>query len=99
MQIYGPFRVSTTPVNASPTRSQTPTPSGGDIKRSQSPVDQLELSNAGSVNRMDATGPATTGGDIRFERVAEIRRQIANGTYDTDDKLDLALDRLLDQFA
>jgi anti-sigma28 factor (negative regulator of flagellin synthesis) len=34
--------------------------------------------------------------DIRADKVAEIRKQIEAGTYDTDDKLDAALDPLLD---
>jgi negative regulator of flagellin synthesis FlgM len=37
--------------------------------------------------------------DIRTDKVAEIRAQIANGTYETDDKLNVALDRLLDELA
>ena len=37
--------------------------------------------------------------DIRAERVAEIREQIETGQYETADKMDAALDRLLDEFA
>jgi negative regulator of flagellin synthesis FlgM len=37
--------------------------------------------------------------DIRQDRVAEIRAQIASGTYETDEKLNVALDRLLDELA
>ena len=37
--------------------------------------------------------------DIRAERVAEIREQIATGQYETADKLDSAMDRLLDEIA
>jgi negative regulator of flagellin synthesis FlgM len=37
--------------------------------------------------------------DIRTDKVAEIRAQIANGTYETDEKLNVALDRLLDELA
>lgn len=35
--------------------------------------------------------------DIRADKVAKIKAQIANGTYDTDAKLDVALSRLLDE--
>jgi negative regulator of flagellin synthesis FlgM len=35
--------------------------------------------------------------EIRHERVAEIRQQIAAGTYETPEKLEVALDRLLDE--
>ncbi|MDP6556758.1 MAG: flagellar biosynthesis anti-sigma factor FlgM [Pirellulaceae bacterium] len=35
--------------------------------------------------------------DVRTDRVAELRAQIASGAYETDAKLDVALDRLLDE--
>lgn len=35
--------------------------------------------------------------DIRADRVAAIREAIASGEYETDAKLDIALDRLLDE--
>ena len=35
--------------------------------------------------------------EIRHERVEEIRRQIATGSYETPEKLELALDRLFDE--
>lgn len=34
---------------------------------------------------------------IRWELVAKIRRQIAAGTYDTPEKFEQALERLMDQ--
>jgi negative regulator of flagellin synthesis FlgM len=37
--------------------------------------------------------------DIREDRVAQIRAEIARGTYETPEKLDVALSRLLDEFA
>ncbi len=37
--------------------------------------------------------------EIRADRVADIRAQIANGSYDTEEKLNVALDRLLDELA
>ena len=35
--------------------------------------------------------------DIREDRVAAVRQQIEAGTYETGDKLSIALDRLLDE--
>ena len=35
--------------------------------------------------------------DIRADKVASIKAQIAAGTYDTDAKMDMALSRLLDE--
>jgi negative regulator of flagellin synthesis FlgM len=45
---------------------------------------------------VDAVRAAETAGDIRLDKVAAIRAAIADGSYETSDKLDLALDRLLD---
>ena len=39
------------------------------------------------------------GGDIRADKVADIKSQIAAGTYEDDHKLDVAADRLLDDLA
>ncbi len=45
---------------------------------------------------IDAVRAADATSDIRFDRVNAIRAAIADGTYETPDKLDAALDRLLD---
>ncbi|NDC53466.1 MAG: flagellar biosynthesis anti-sigma factor FlgM [Planctomycetia bacterium] len=39
----------------------------------------------------------TLSADIRFDKVNAIRAAIADGSYETPEKLDLALDRLLDR--
>lgn len=99
MQIYGPYRVSTAQAADTSSRpSASRTPAAG--KPSTSPVDQLDISSAaGEVNRL--TGASSTEGtsDIRVDRVADIRRQIASGSYDTPEKMDAALDKFLDQYA
>lgn len=94
MQIFGPYRVNTnisTPSSSQPIQSKPTDPQSNRI--SNQPVDQLDLSSDLSA----VAGEAPTVEGIRFERVADIRRQIADGSYDTDEKLDLALDRLLDE--
>ena len=96
MQIYGPYRVSTTQTNAAAQRSQPQKPADAAPKPTANPVDQLDLSTS---NRIDSTSQIAGNGEIRIDRVAEIRRQIADGTYETPEKLDAALDRLLDQLA
>jgi flagellar biosynthesis anti-sigma factor FlgM len=53
--------------------------------------DKLELSGASS---MLATLKA--GGDVRADKIADIRAQIDAGTYETDDKVNGAVDGLLD---
>jgi anti-sigma28 factor (negative regulator of flagellin synthesis) len=53
-------------------------------------ADRVELSGAGSIlNRLKSN-------DIRADKVAAIKAQIEAGTYEDDQKLDIAADRLLD---
>ena len=47
-----------------------------------------------SVAAVSAAGAAT---EIRFDRVNAIRAAIADGSYETPEKLDLALERLLER--
>jgi negative regulator of flagellin synthesis FlgM len=54
-------------------------------------TDKVQLSQ---VNQMMATLKA--GGDIRADKVAAIRAQIEAGAYETEAKLDKAIDRLID---
>ena len=57
-------------------------------------IDQLDISP-----EADALSRAREASDVRQDRVNEIRQQIASGTYETEEKLDLALSRLLDELA
>jgi anti-sigma28 factor (negative regulator of flagellin synthesis) len=54
-------------------------------------TDKVQLSH---VTQMMATLKA--GGDIRADKVASIRAQLDAGTYETEAKLDQAIDRLID---
>ena len=100
MQIYGPYRVSTAQPNAANARSQTQKPAANAPQPRSASVDQLDLSaGASNVNRMAPSSAVAGGGEIRIDRGAELRRQISDGSYETPEKLDAALDRLLDQFA
>lgn len=97
MQIYGPYRVST-PATAGPQRPQPNRPAEISGKPSAAPVDQLDLSAAASgASRIDMSSQVAGGGEIRIDRVAQLRREIADGSYETPEKLDAALDRLLDE--
>ena len=58
------------------------------------PVDQLDISPQAQM-----MGTTATGGEVRTDRVAELRAQIANGNYDTAEKLDTAVGRMLNIFA
>ena len=54
-------------------------------------TDRVELSGmSGLLKSLKA------GNDFRADKVADIKAQIEAGTYETDEKLDVASDRLLD---
>jgi len=81
---------TTSPVQklaAKPIQKQLPTES-----TTSSRSDRVELSGVS-----DLLKTLKAGGDFRAEKVAEIKSQIAAGTYETDDKLDAAADKLLDE--
>jgi negative regulator of flagellin synthesis FlgM len=63
-----------------------------ETRRSADVSDELQISESAQLASQLSDIP-----DIRVDRVATIRAAIADGTYDTDDKLDRALERLLDE--
>ena len=66
--------------------------SKANMQSASAPVDQLDLSaEAQMISQSQSTN------DIRMDRVADLRAQIASGQYETAEKLDAAVDRLLDQ--
>ena len=54
--------------------------------------DQLDISPEAQLISQSRDVPG-----IRADRVAAIRAEIQNGTYETDEKLNVALERLLDE--
>ena len=56
------------------------------------PQDEVQISG-----ESDALSKIRDIPDIRHDRVAEIRQRIASGEYETPEKLDIALERLLDE--
>jgi len=90
MQIYGPSQLhGAHSINAphAPRHVSPASPAGS------APIsDELQISDAGRLAEQVHQLP-----DIRQDRVASIRAQIASGTYETADKLDIALSRLLDE--
>ena len=54
---------------------------------------------AQALSNAQATGASEASSGIRQDRVDSIRQAIANGTYESPEKLSGALDRLLDSFA
>lgn len=91
MYIYGTAHVhSAQPVNAphrmSPAQDIRPSYAGG--------VDELDISP-----EADFVAQARDLPEIREDRVAAIRAQIEAGTYETADKLEMAISGLLDEIA
>jgi negative regulator of flagellin synthesis FlgM len=57
-------------------------------------VDELDISQ-----EADLVSRARDVADVRADRVAEIKADIAAGVYETDEKLEIALGRLLDEMS
>ena len=54
-------------------------------------TDRLELSGVSHLLKT-----LKSNGDVRTDKIAEIKSAIEKGTYEDDKKLDVAVDRLLD---
>ena len=61
--------------------------------RPVSPKDELRLSSVSSPE----AAKAELEGAFRAQRLTQIQQQIANGTYETSEKLDAAVDRMLER--
>jgi negative regulator of flagellin synthesis FlgM len=85
--IHGPHGINAphAPFRNQPAKEATATPAAGD---------RLEISPAA-----EAAVKATETGGVRQDLVNRIRSEIAAGTYETPDKLDAALNRMLDEIA
>ena len=73
-------------VTANPIQKQV----GVDAPKQMPATDKLELSGASHLLK------SLQKNDIRADKVADIKAQIANGTYEDDRKLNGAIDKLLD---
>lgn len=90
MNINGPSQVhGAQSVNPPHFMQRTQSPQG---TSAPSQTDRVEISQAA-----EAAMKATEAGGIRHDLVNQIRSQIAAGTYDTPDKMNAAVDRMLDQ--
>ena len=90
MHIRGPAHLHGPQSIAPPHSSRVSKPAPPDY--SGSIQDELEISDAGRMVDRVREMP-----EIRQERVDQIRDQIAAGTYETDEKLEIALGRLMDE--
>jgi len=94
MQISGNFSVSGMDAAKSAGRSNAPAqPTATAGSEIATPVDQLDL----SPEALNSASSPTSGEVFRADKVASLREAIAQGNYDTDEKLSIAFDKLLDQ--
>jgi negative regulator of flagellin synthesis FlgM len=79
----GPIR----PAEVRPTGEIAPAPQGIEM-----PIDQVDISPAAQMLERISTDP-----QVREARLAEIQAQIASGTYETPEKLQAAIVRMLSE--
>jgi len=89
MQVYGATQLHGAQAINAPHAARTSSVQG---TGSSAISDQLDISPAGQLLDQMSQIP-----DIRQDRVSQIRASIAQGTYETDDKLSTALNHLLDE--
>jgi len=90
MHIYGPAQLhGPQPINA-PHNSQANQPTS---RAGSAPIqDELQISDAARL--VDQVNQVP---EVRQDRVDAIRAKIAAGTYETQEKLQVAVDRLFDE--
>lgn len=91
MQIYGPAQLHGAQAISSPHIRNQPVSSTGPSAAAQ---DEVRISDAGRLLDLANQLP-----EIRQDRVDAIRAQIASGSYETADKLNVAVDRMLNELA
>jgi negative regulator of flagellin synthesis FlgM len=91
MYIYGMTHIHSAQPIHGPHRPASPAPAANPAAGG---ADQVEISPLAELVAQARDLP-----EIRADRVAAIRAQIAAGTYETADKLQVAVDRLLDELA
>jgi negative regulator of flagellin synthesis FlgM len=100
MQINGLQSASSVQSLASTQRAKPSQASEPIASSSAIATDQLDLSaEAQALSDVQANGASQDSTGIRQDRVDSIRQAIANGSYESPEKLSGALDRLLDSFA
>ena len=85
------IRRTTTVQNTNAVNLQTRNKTTGAQAGTQVPVDQLDISAEAQIMQSQ--------GGIRADRVANIRAEIASGQYETPEKINSAVERMLDESA
>ena len=92
MQIYGPSHLHGAQSISGPHNARVSQPQASSY--TSAPADELSISDAASFVDQARNLP-----EMRMDRVQQLRSAIADGTYATDQKLNMALDRLLNEIA
>jgi negative regulator of flagellin synthesis FlgM len=90
MQINGPTHLHGAHPVSAPHDSRLAQPTGQ--TQSSQITDELQISEAARLAEQSQSSQ-----EVRAERVETIRAQIAQGTYETPEKLDVAVARLLNE--
>jgi hypothetical protein len=88
MQIHGPHG----PNGLSPVFPHRPTGPADAVRPAELEMPRDEIQISPEAQLLEEISRA---GEIRQDRIDEIRRMIASGVYETPERLSLALDRLL----
>lgn len=90
MHIYGPSQLHGPQPIGAPHGTKPAQPTS----RPEAPqiADEVDISEAARLVEQVQQMP-----EMRGDRVEAVRRQIAEGTYETRDKLNVAIERLLDE--
>ncbi len=97
MRIQGPVNVhGAQPINGP---HQIESAKSAEETTATSQADQLDISQEAELASKVAelSGQIQDIPDVRADRIASIREAIEQGTYETEDKLDIALDRFIDE--
>ena len=86
--VHGTHGIST------PHRMPAAPPASSMVPAKEVPQDSVHFSEAARSASLEALGDSSSAG-VRFDLVNRIKREIAAGTYDTPDKMDIAIDRLM----
>jgi flagellar biosynthesis anti-sigma factor FlgM len=98
MQIHGPAHLQTT-TSVEGTQSLQPTDAANETRQTDgiasnpaAGADEISISQEADLLSRIGDVP-----DIRQERVDQIRAEIASGVYETEERMDTAVSRLLDE--
>ena len=91
MQVNGPFSVNGAK-SIQPSNQHSKVDQASETENIFQPNDQVDLSPEATWMMQIGEMP-----QVRSEKVAEIRAQIESGEYETDEKMEVALDRFLDE--